>query len=650
MNTQMSLTEALGQSGLESIDYVIISTYIVMLVSLGIFLSYNRETKNTNDYFLAGNTLTWWAVGASLIAANISAEQFIGMAGTGYADGIAIAAYEVMAAITLTIIGKFLLPIMMDQRIFTMPQFLRNRYDNGVGLAFSILWLFLYIFINLTSVAWLGALAIEQIMGFQGLVLDTGLFTISVRMIIIIALFLIAGLYSIHGGMTSVAWTDTMQVIFIIGGGVATAYYALNAVAGENGTFSDGLERLYYFAIDREYAKDTHFHLIIQESHNASAFDNVPGIAAIVGGLWLTNLCYWGFNQYITQKGLAAYSIHEAQKGFLFAAFLKLIIPFIVLIPGLCAFYIIQYDETTWQDAINVSDEAYPWFLKNYIPTGIKGLGFVALAAAVISSLASMLNSTSTIFTIDIYRKYINHDASDQKLVTIGRLSAIAALIIAVIAATPLLGELDQAFQYIQEYSAFIYPGVTIVFGLGLLWKRASSTASIWITILTIPLGVIFKVFLPHVPFQFRAGYVFMILLVLFVTISLSSKRSHPGQTIPKLSRKLMLDWSKGLCVVAVLSVVAALIVSIGTLLLPDAATPDNNIIAYLNDIGFQAFYFFGFLTGACAMLLFSNATSPKQDPKALPMNLALFSTTRGYTIGAIVVCTITLLLYIMMW
>lgn len=650
MNTQMSLTEALGQSGLESIDYVIIFTYIVMLISLGIFLSYNRETKNTTDYFLAGNTLTWWAVGASLIAANISAEQFIGMAGTGYADGIAIAAYELMAAVTLLIVGKFLMPIMMDQRIFTMPQFLRNRYNNGVGLSFSIFWLFLYIFINLTSVAWLGALAIEQIMGFQGLILDTGLFTISVRMIIIIALFVIAGLYSIHGGMTSVAWTDIMQVIFIIGGGLATAYYALNAIAGENGTFSEGLERLYYFTIDREYAKDPHFHLIIQESRNPSAFDNVPGIAAIVGGLWLTNICYWGFNQYITQKGLAAYSIHEAQKGFLFAGILKLIIPFIVLIPGLCTFYIIQYGETNIQDAINVSDEAYPWFLKNFIPTGIKGLGFVALTAAVVSSLGSMLNSTSTIFTIDIYRKYINPDASDKKLVTIGRLSAILALIIAVVAATPLLGELDQAFQYIQEYSGFIYPGVTIVFGLGLLWKRASTTASIWTTILTIPLGVLFKVFLPDVPFQFRAGYVFMILLVLFVTISLSSKKKHPGQTIPKSSRSLMVNWSKGLAVVAALSIVAALIVSIGSFLLPADATPDNNVIAYLDDIGFQAFYFFGFLTGACSLLLFSNATSPKQDPKALQMNLALFSTTRGYTIGAISVCLITLILYIWLW
>ena len=650
MNTQMSLTEALSQSGLESIDYVILFTYLIMLVSLGVFLSFNRETKNTNDYFLAGNTLTWWAVGASLIAANISAEQLIGMAGTAYADGIAIAAYEIMAAITLLLLGKFLLPIMMEQRIFTMPQFLRKRYNSGVGLAFSILWLFLYIFINLTTVAWLGALAIEQIMGLQDLIIEMGFFHISARIIIIIALFAIAGLYSIHGGMTSVAWTDVMQVVFIIGGGLATAYYALGAVAGDDGSISEGFQKLCNFAIDREYAKDSHFHLIIQESHNASAYDNVPGIAAIVGGLWLTNLCYWGFNQYITQKGLAAYSIHEAQKGFLFAGMLKILMPFIVLIPGICAFYITQYGDTNLQDAIKVSDEAYPWFIKNFMPTGIKGLAFVALAAAVISSLASMLNSTSTIFTIDIYRKYINPEASDRKLVVMGRTSAILALIIALVSAAPLLGELDQAFQYIQEYSAFLYPGIAIVFGLGLLWKRASGTAAIWITILTLPLGILFKFIFPNVPFQFRAGYVFMILLILFVTISLNSKKVIPSQSILKAAHDLMKRWGYIMGGVAIASVVAATIVSCSMLLLPSDATPENNILAYLNDIGFQAFYFFGFLAGACALLCLSNARSPYQDPKALTINIALFSTTRGYTYGALSVCIVSLIIYIILW
>ena len=650
MNTQMSLTEALGQSGLESIDYVILFTYLIMLVSLGMFLSFNRETKSTNDYFLAGNTLTWWTVGASLIAANISAEQFIGMAGTGYADGIAIAAYEIMAAVTLVIIGKFLLPVMMEQQFFTMPQFLRNRYTNGVGLTFSILWLFLYIFINLTSVAWLGALAIEQIMGFQALTISTGGFEISVRLIIIFALFVIAGLYSIHGGMTSVAWTDVMQVIFIIGGGLATAYYALGAVAGSEGTIAEGWNRLTDFALNREYLKDTHFHLIIQKSHNASAFDNMPGLAAVVGGLWLTNLSYWAFNQYITQKGLAAYSIHEAQKGFLFAAILKLLIPFIVLIPGLCAYYITEHGDISMQNSIQVSDEAYPWFIKNFIPTGIKGLGLVALVAAVISSLASMLNSTATIFTIDIYRKYINHDASDKKLVAIGRTSAIVALFIALIAANPLLGELDQAFQYIQEYSSFIAPGSIIVFGLGLLWKRASRTAAIWITTLTIPLGILFKLVFPHVAFQFRAGYVFMILLVLFITISLCSQKTQPSQSIPKLGRNLLRKWSYILGGVAIVSIVTATIVSVGYVLLPSGATPENDIIAYLNDIGFQAFFFFGFMTGGCAIFLHTNANSPKEDPKALSINLALFSTTKGYTYATLFICLPSLLLYVLLW
>ena len=419
---------------------------------------------------------------------------------------------------------------------------------------------------------------------------------------------------------------------------------------GDDGTISEGWNRLLNFAIDREYAKDTHFHLIIQESHNAAAYDNVPGIAAVVGGIWLTNLSYWGFNQYITQKGLAAYSIHEAQKGFMFAALLKMIIPFIVLIPGLCAFYITQYGDTTLQNSIHVSDEAYPWFLKNFIPTGIKGLGFVALVAAVVSSLASMLNSTSTIFTIDIYRKYINPDASDKRLVNVGRASAIVALLLALVSATPLLGELDQAFLYIQEYSGFLYPGITIVFGLGLLWKRASKTAAIWITILTIPIGILFKLLLPHVAFIFREGYVTMILLVLFITISLCSQKTQPSQSIPKLGRDIMRKWSYILGVIAVVLIIAATIVCVGYLLLPAEATPENNLIAYLNDIGFQAFFFFGCLVGACAILLFTNAKSPKEDTKALSINLALFSTTRGYTYGAIIVCAISLIMYIVLW
>ena len=646
MDSQLSFTEAISSSGFETIDFIILVVYIILLVSLGMFLSRDKDgkEKSANDYFLAGNTLTWWAVGASLIAANISAEQFIGMSGTGYADGIAIAAYEVMAAVTLVVIGKFLLPVMIERKIFTIPQFLRERYNDGVGLAFSILWLFLYVFVNLTSVAWLGALAIEQILGLQGLAVSVGGFEISMRMIIIIALFLIAGIYSIYGGLASVAWTDVMQVTFLVGGGLITAYYALCSVAGDDGSFIDGFNKVYSFLTTGDYAKDTHFHLVIQQSYNESAFANVPGIAAIVGGVWLTNLGYWGFNQYIIQKGLAAKSIDEAKKGLVFAGFLKILIPFIVVLPGICAYYMAQNADqfSHLQGSINVSDDAYPWLIRNFTPTGIKGLSFAALTAAIISSLASMFNSTSTLFTMDIYKKYINKDATDKTLVNVGRIVAVAALIIAAIAVKPLLGGLDQAFQYIQEYSGFIYPGIITVFGLGLLWKRASSTAAVWTAIITIPLGVLFKIFLPDVAFQFRAGYIFIIVVSFFILVSYLDRKYVSVELPSEADRKAMLRWAGVLGTIGIIFIIAAIIVVV-----MDDAT---SLTAYLNDIGFQAFIFFGVLVGCNGVWLYSNSKDKKADPKALPIDLGLFSTTRGYTYGTIGICVITILLYALLW
>ena len=342
----MNFLSAIQDSGFQVIDLVIVLLYISLLVFLGLFLGRNKggKEKSANDYFLAGNTLTWWAVGASLIAANISAEQFIGMSGTGYRDGIATAAYEVMAAVTLIVVGKFLLPVMLKRKIFTIPQFLRERYNDGVGLAFSILWLILYVFVNLTSVAWLGALAIEQILGLQGMAVEVFGMTISMRMIIILFLFIIAGIYSIYGGLASVAWTDVMQVVFLVGGGLITAYFALKSVG--DGAAMTGLSRVYTDLTTGANINDSHFHLITQQSHSPEAFANVPGLVAIVGALWLTNLGYWGFNQYIIQKGLAAKNIQEAQKGLIFAGFLKILIPFIVVLPGICAFYITQHPES----------------------------------------------------------------------------------------------------------------------------------------------------------------------------------------------------------------------------------------------------------------------------------------------------------------
>ena len=651
-----SISQAISQSGFQTIDFVILVCYLILLVSLGLFLSRNKDgkEKSANDYFLAGNTLTWWAVGASLIAANISAEQFIGMSGTGFRDGIAIAAYEVMAAITLVVIGKFLLPVMLDRKIFTIPQFLRERYNDGVGLAFSILWLFLYVFVNLTSVSWLGALAIEQILGLQGIIVDIMGFQVSIRMIIVLCLFLIAGIYSIYGGLASVAWTDVMQVTFLVGGGLITAYVALSSMGEILGTDALGaLRQVYHDMTTGPNAQDVHFHLIIQQSHNAEAYSNVPGIAAVVGGVWLTNLGYWGFNQYIIQKGLAAKSIDEAQKGLVFAGFLKILIPFIVVLPGICAYYIMGNEETfrtmNLAGDINVADDAYPWLIRNFTPTGIKGLSFAALTAAIISSLASMFNSTSTLFTMDIYKKYINKEAGDKQLVNVGRITSVCALIIALVAVKPLLGGLDQAFQYIQEYSGFIYPGIITVFGLGLLWKRASSRAAVWTAILTIPLGVLFKVFYPEVPFQFRAGNIFIILVIFFIYVSYYDKNYVKAEPVSKKDQMQMYWWARALGVAGLFFIFLA-----GAQWLIDTSNavnmPDENMADYLGDIGFQAFIFFGVLVGVNSVWLRSNARDGIKDPKALPIKLELFQTSRGYTYGAIGIAVITFLLYAILW
>ena len=648
----IDLGAAIGASGFKTIDLLILVIYLVVLVGLGLFLGRTKkgEEKSANDYFLAGNTLTWWAVGASLIAANISAEQFIGMSGTGFRDGIATAAYEIMAAITLIVIGKFLLPVMLKRKIFTIPQFLRERYSDGVGLAFSILWLFLYVFVNLTSVAWLGALAIEQILGLQGVFITFGETMISMRMIIIVFLFLIAGIYSIYGGLASVAWTDVMQVFFLVGGGLITAFFALKA-AGD-GAAMEGLRNVYTTLTTGDYAKDTHFHLVIQESHNPSAFANVPGLVALVGALWITNLGYWGFNQYIIQKGLAAKSIDEAQKGLVFAGLLKLLIPFIVVLPGVCAFYMTQNADqfTMLQGSINVADDAYPWLIRNFAPPVVKGLSFAALAAAIISSLASMFNSTSTLFTMDIYKKYINPKASDKNLVNTGRLTSLVALVIAAIAVKPLLGGLDQAFQYIQEYSGFIYPGIVIVFGLGLLWKRASNKAAVWTAIATIPMGVLFKLTMPEVAFQLRAGYVFMILVSMFIIISLIDKKFISCELPEQKDRAAMNKWAKILGISGIFFIVIAAVVTIWGACLPATATPETSVIAYLNDIGFQAFFFFGVLIGCNAVWLWSDANDKKIDPKGTSLDLELFGTSKTYAWGALAIGIIIVILYVVLW
>ncbi len=663
MNT---ITEALSNNGFATADYLVFVVYIIILVSMGIFLSRNKkgEEKSSADYFLAGNTLTWWAVGASLIAANISAEQFIGMSGSAFKSGIAMAAYELMAAATLIVVAKFLLPVMIEKKIFTIPQFLRERYNWGVGLAFSIFWLFLYVFINLTSVAWLGALAIKQILGlpavagvFLGMNVDMTLLWI------IFGLFVIAGLYSIYGGLASVAWTDVMQVTFLVGGGLITAYAALDVIApyvnADNAFSALGKIMTELGNIDG----DKHFNLIVTRNEalypdidgimnttgqaildaqgnpvGSDPYFDIPGIVVIVGALWLTNLGYWGFNQYIIQKGLAAKSLAEAKKGMIFAAFLKILIPFIVCIPGVCAFYIMTQKPELYASLageITRSDDAYPFLIRNFTPVVVKGLSFAALAAAVISSLASMFNSTSTIFTMDIYKQFFNKNASEKRLVTVGRMTSVCALILALIAVYPIMGGADQAFQVIQEYSGFVYPGVVVIFGLGLLWKRASGVAAVVTAIGTFVFSILFKFMMPDTPFLLRMGYVFVCLCILFFGLSFLSKNTIPAKEQELWAVKTQLKWSDRMFYLTFI----ALVIGIWGMMK-----------AELRAYGFEAMFFLASMFFALSIYLRSNAKDKIQDPKAVDIDLKLFRTDRTFKIGAYGVILILAILYIALW
>ena len=645
-----TIKQALANNGFQTIDYIVFAAYIVILVGLGMFLSRKKDGKeqSSTDYFLAGNTLTWWAVGASLIAANISAEQFIGMSGSAYVSGIAMAAYELMAAATLIVVGKFLLPLMIKKKVYTIPQFLSDRYNWGVGLAFSIFWLFLYVFINLTSVAWLGALAIKQILGLPtiagvilGMQVDMTLLTI------ILFFFVIAGIYSIYGGLASVAWTDVMQVTFLVGGGLITAYAALDVIASDldiSGGAFGALSEIYTNLI--ENPDDKHFNLVV--TRNEALYPNItddpyfdiPGIVVIVGALWLTNLGYWGFNQYIIQKGLAAKSLAEAKKGMIFAAFLKILIPFIVCIPGVCAYFIMTSPEcadlkASLAGSLDRPDDAYPFLIRNFTPAFVKGLSFAALAAAVISSLASMFNSTSTIFTMDIYKKFFNKNASEKKLVNVGRMTSLAALVLALVAVYPIMGGADQAFQIIQEYSGFVYPGIVVIFGLGLLWKCASGTAAVVAAIGTFVFSILFKFLLPDVPFLLRMGYVFACLVVLFFGISFMSKKTVKAEELDEHTIKTQLKWA------TILFASSAVCFIIG-------------IISFFSDAmmayGFEAIFFLALMLLVLAIYLRSNAKDTVEDPKSIGVDIAIFKTDKAFNIGAIGVVVLLTILYWALW
>lgn len=497
------------------LDYAIFVGYAILILGVGLWMSRDKkgQQKTAEDYFLASKSLPWWAIGASLIAANISAEQFIGMSGSGFASGLAIASYEWMAALTLIIVGKYFLPIFIEKGIYTIPEFVEKRYSTNLKTILAVFWIGLYVFVNLTTVLYLGALALETILGIP---LIYG----------VIGLALFAAAYSLYGGLSAVAWTDVIQVVFLILGGIITTYLALNIVSGGEG-FISGLKTVYHAVPER-------FAMILKPEN--PEYVNLPGIGVLVGGMWVANLYYWGFNQYIIQRTLAAKSLKEAQKGILFAAFLKLIIPLIVVIPGIAAYVIINdpnimaslgdlaLQNTPSSDA---TDKAYPWLLQ-LLPVGLKGLAFAALTAAIVSSLASMLNSTSTIFTMDIYKQYIGRDSSDKTIVSVGRISAAVALLIAVFIA-PLLQNLGQAFQFIQEYTGVVSPGILAVFLLGLFWKQTSNRGAIVGALASIPVAMYFKVapkgwsnstLFVDVPFMDQMGYTVLITMLIIIVVS----------------------------------------------------------------------------------------------------------------------------------
>lgn len=616
-------------AGFTTLDYMIFIAYAVLIMGLGLWLSRTKkgEEKDSKDYFLAGGTLSWWAIGASLIAANISAEHFIGMSGSGFRIGLGIAAYEWIAAITLILVAKYLLPLMIEKKIFTMPQLAKERYGSGVSFFFSFFWLLVYVFVNLTSVAWLGALAMEQILGFP-------------REYGVPALLIFAGIYSIYGGLKSVAWTDVIQVVFLVGGGLITAWFALDAVGG-SGNAIDGFMTI--LSKVREVDTDLHFNMIIDRNIDATVFKDLPGLAVIFGAMWLTNLGYWGFNQYIIQKGLAAKNLKEAKKGLIFGAYLKILIPIIVIIPGITAYVLfnhpdLQHTLTGLDGTIHVADDAYPWLLRNFAPVGIRGLAFAALVAAVVSSLASMLNSTSTIFTLDIYKGVINKTASERQLVKVGRITAFAALVIAVFTAKPLLGGLDQAFQYIQEYTGFIYPGVVVVFGMGLLWKRATNRAALWTTIATIPVGIIMKIALPELPFIIRMGYVCIILISFAVILVLTDKHKVVAAPQTEKNRKMLSKAGWFFAVTASVTFIAGLIW--GTTLFG---------VDMLN-LGFDSIFMLSALLGFLSIIMFTNANSDTKDPKAYDFEPELFETDGKFLLGAIGIVVIIVSLYAYFW
>ncbi len=499
---------------LHQLDYLVFLLYFIIVAGYGYWIYKRKKAAETsaNDFFLAEGALTWWAIGASLIASNISAEQFIGMSGSGFAMGLAIASYEWMAAATLLVVAIFFMPGYIKNRIFTMPQFLEKRFSPLVATMMAVFWLLVYVFVNLTSILYLGAIAVSTISGFSfsSCALFLAVFAIVITL----------------GGMKVIGYTDVIQVAILVLGGLATTYLALELVAQNFGTSGAwaGLSLLKAQAPD-------HFHMILDKSN--AHYKDLPGLTVLIGAMWIANLNYWGCNQYITQRALGA-KLETARSGLLFASVLKLMMPLIVVVPGIAA-YVLHSKGMFQAEMVNAAgelkpDRAYPVLL-NLLGPGLKGLSFAALTAAIVASLAGKANSIATIFTLDLYNKYFDQNASQAKQIRVGRWVILVAMAIAIVVA-PQLQKLEQGFQFIQEFTGLISPGVCAIFLLGFFWKRTTALAALLAALATIPLGFAGKYWMPDVPFLDRMGWVFAALVALMVVVSLVDPKAHETEAV----------------------------------------------------------------------------------------------------------------------
>jgi len=528
--------------GLQSSDYLVFVLYFILIASYGFWIYKKKKspTANTNDFFLAEGQLTWWAIGASLIASNISAEQFIGMSGNGFRLGLAISAYEWLAAISLVIVGVFFMPVYLKNKIYTMPQFLKTRYNETVAMIMAIFWLFLYIFVNLTSILYLGSIAINNLTGGEHFHL------------IMIGLAIFA-LFITLGGMKVIGYTDVIQVLVLTIGGLITSYIALTVVGEKFGFGKNAIAGLNHLV---KVAPD-HFKMIFDKPGAGSTqkqiddYSSLPGLAMMAAGMWVANLNYWGCNQYITQRALGA-DLKTARSGIFFAAILKLFMPLLVVIPGIAAYVLYQngslQTEMMTAGVVN-QDNAYSSVI-GFLPTGLKGLSMAALTAAIVASLAGKANSISTIYSLDIYKKYINKNASDNKTVSTGRIMIIVSLIIAIIINwKDTLGIGGKGgFEFIQKYTGYISPAIFPVFLLGFFWKKTTSKAAISGIAFGVVMAILFDKFLPgmlgnetilytalsnghgsfEIPYLIQMGWVFLFTTILIIIISLIDVK---GQT-----------------------------------------------------------------------------------------------------------------------